>query len=66
MIYAQINNGKVINTIVVDSTTPLDLFSREYDYFFRIDLLSPMPGINWIYDGQNFSAPPQQIDEIEG
>lgn len=56
--YAQIKNNMVINTIIVDKNTPMDLFSEGYDYFIRIDTLPVIPGIRWGYDGTNFSAPP--------
>lgn len=56
MIYAQIKNGLVVNTIVVDENTQLSLFSAGFDAFIRIDEMSPMPGINWSYNG-TFSPP---------
>lgn len=58
MVYAQIKNGRVFNTIVTDETTPLDLFARGFDYFLRIDTLSSAPSIGWIYDGKKFLPPP--------
>lgn len=58
MIYAQIKNGQVQNTILVDENTPLDLFSEGYDHFMRIDELNPCPGPTWSYDGESFSPPP--------
>lgn len=64
MIYAQIKDNLVINAIVVDEHTPMDLFSAGYDYFLRIDNLDNRPGIGWSYDGSSFS-PPIQIDEDE-
>lgn len=63
MIYAQILQGIVKNTIVVDEDTPMDLFAQNFDYFIRIDNLTPMPGISWSYDGAQFSAPAQGYEE---
>lgn len=59
MVYAQINNGIIVNAIVVDENTPLELFSQGYDNFIRVDELSPVPGKGWSYDGSSFSAPAQ-------
>lgn len=66
MIYAQIKNNLVVNCIVADEETPMDIFSAEYDYFIRIDSLNPTPGIGWSYDGTTFIAPviPYEQDEI--
>ncbi len=65
MIYAQIRDGIVKNTIVVDETTPMNLFSQEFDYFLRIDNLSIIPGIGWNYDGDDYIPPldPEIISE---
>lgn len=63
MIYAQIKNNLVINCIVADEETPLDIFSAGYDYFIRIDTNPINPGIGWSYDGVNFSAPVMPPDE---
>lgn len=57
MIYAQIKNGLINNVIEANENTPLDLFSEGYDHLIRIDNLSPVPGINWSYDGNIFTAP---------
>lgn len=61
MIYAQIKNGVVINAIVVDDDTPLELFSEGFDYFLRIDDINPTPGIGYLYDGNEFSTPPVKV-----
>lgn len=61
MVYAQIKDNKVVNTIVVNEDTPLELFSEGYDYFLRIDEMSPRPAIGWSYDGEEFTAPPPEI-----
>lgn len=66
MIYAQIKNNLVVNCIVADDETPMDIFSAGYDYFIRIDNLNPIPGIGWSYDGTTFIAPviPYEQDKI--
>lgn len=58
MVYAQVSNGVVQNTIEVDESTPLDLFSEGFDYLLRIDEIEDMPGIGWLFDGSDFSRPP--------
>lgn len=63
MIYAQIKDNKIINSIVIDDETPMELFSKGYDYFIRIDNLNPTPGIGWSYIADNeFSPPPTPPD----
>jgi len=57
MIYAQIKNGKVQNTIVLMDTSLVSQFSEGFDYFIEIDQLSPVPGVGWGYDGAIFTAP---------
>lgn len=61
MIYAQIRNGSVVNAIIIDEGTPLGVFSQGCDYLIRIDELSPQPGTDWNYDGENFTRPPDPI-----
>lgn len=64
MVYAQIKNGNVVNTIVADENTPLDLFARGFDYFIRIDEMDLVPSIGWTYNGENFSPPaPPEVEE---
>lgn len=63
MIYAQIKDGVIVNNIVVDENTPMELFSAEFDYFLRIDNLASNPGIGWTYDGENF-IPPVYVNDI--
>jgi len=58
MIYAQIKNGKIQNTIVLIDTSLIVTFSQGFDYFIEIDSLLPIPGIGWSYDGTSFSPPP--------
>lgn len=50
MIYAIIDNGEVINTIVVDGEC-------SCPGSVRIDELVPVPGIGWSYDGETFTMP---------
>lgn len=57
MIYAQIKDGKIKNTITLDDSSLESIFSEGFDSLVRIDILSPVPGIGWNYDGSNFSAP---------
>jgi hypothetical protein len=57
MVFAQINNDYVKNVIVLDDESMASDFSAGFQAFVRIDLLDPMPGINWNWDGVNFSRP---------
>jgi len=57
MIYAQIKNNKVQNTIVLEDASLESTFAQGFDVLVRIDNLTPQPGIGWSYDGMNFSAP---------
>lgn len=57
MVYAQIKDGIVQNTIVLDDPSLEGVFSQGYDYFLRVDNLDSQPGVGWSYDGQNFTAP---------
>jgi hypothetical protein len=55
MIYAQILNGIVVNTIVLTDTNLVSVFSEGFDYFIQIGNLTPQPGIGWSYNGTNFT-----------
>ena len=57
MTYAQISDGVVENTIILDDVSLIPQFAAGFDYFVRIDELDPVPGIGWSYDGNNFSPP---------
>lgn len=57
MVYAQVRNNVVVNTIVLDDLTLLPLFSEGFDACIRIDGVSPMPSINWTYIGGVFAPP---------
>lgn len=63
MIYAQIKNGKIENTIVLDEYS--ELFIEGYDHLIRIDTVEPRPGVNWTYDGNTF-APPESVPVGDG
>lgn len=71
MVFAQIKNGTVKNTIVVDdesvlSMVQVDLMTNEpYDYVLRVCNLTPQPGIGWSYDGETFTSPPIPTDVEE-
>lgn len=56
MIYALIKNGVVINCIVADETFAAHI-RPQYDFVIRVDELDPQPGIGWLYDGDEFTAP---------
>lgn len=63
MKYAQIQNGIILNLIVLNDTAiltdfminPLD--GSALDSIQRVDNLNPMPQMGWLFDGANFSAP---------
>jgi hypothetical protein len=55
MIYAQIKDGVVLNTIVLEDTSLESVFSAGFDYFISIDAVNPKPSIGWGYDGSAFS-----------
>lgn len=62
MIFAQIKNNIVQNTIVLKDDSLLPLFNNDpqgdpYDYVLQIDLQYPQPGIGWTFDGIKFFAP---------
>lgn len=63
MNYAQIKNGIVKNTIVLEDSSLEYLFLEGFDYFINISDIEPTPGIGWSYDGQNFQSP--QIFSLE-
>lgn len=63
MLYAQIKNQIVINTIKLDDSEMENQFSQGYDSLIRIDELEIIPSIDWTYDGEEFIAP-QIIIEI--
>lgn len=60
MIYAQIKDGKVKNTIVIDDVSLLHLFTEGFDYCLKIDDVEPQPGVGWGYDegSDSYTLPP--------
>lgn len=66
MIFAQILNGVVQNTIVLDDMKLASLFSQGFDHFVRIDNLELVPSIGWSYDEENFSPPIPPAIEGDG
>lgn len=65
MVFAQIKNGIIKNTIVLDDESQIELFNFDpltndpYDEILQINQLYPRPGIGWTYDGIIFIAPEQ-------
>lgn len=53
MIFAQISNNTVVNTIVLDDSSLISIFSPTYDYFLEIDNITDINGnaigIGWFY-----------------
>lgn len=66
MIYAQIKDGVIKNTIKVDENTDLSLFLEGFDHLIRIDNLDTIPGIRWSYDGASFAPPIELVEIVEG
>lgn len=65
MVYAQIKDGIIKNTIVLDDMSLLNVFLDGFDYLLRVDDLDPQPSIGWSYDGSNYAPPPEIEDEGE-
>lgn len=71
MIFAQISNGVIVNTIVLQDSSILSLFQNDpttdipYDYVLQVDSQYPQPGVGWLFDGIVFS-PPSVDDSDEG
>ena len=62
MIYAQIRNNIIINTIILDDPSLISLFSIDqngntYDSLVQIDNIVPQPGIGWTFDNVNWNPP---------
>lgn len=58
MIFAQIKNGKIVNTIVLENIDLVEAFTEGFDALIRIDDLEIIPGINWNHNiDDGFSAP---------
>lgn len=67
MIYAQITNGVVLNTISLDDPGLIPVFKEGYDYILPIGALIPQPEISWTYDSGSgiFSAPVVALDQLK-
>lgn len=64
MIFAQIKNNVVVNSIILDDPSLLSLFSEGFDECLRIDNIDPQPGKGWSYVDGAYSQP---LDlELEG
>lgn len=59
MVYAQIKDGIVVNCVILEDETLIDLFTEGFDYLININDLDPIPSIDWTYDSGNntFSEP---------
>jgi hypothetical protein len=57
MIFAIIENGLVINTIIADQ----DFVDKVYPDAVEITELNPRPAISWTYDGSQFIAPVKPV-----
>lgn len=66
MVFAQILNGVIVNTIVLNDPSLLGLFSQSYDSVLQVDATYPQPGIGWTFDGIQFSPPPQSTSQDDG
>ncbi len=68
MIFAQIKDQVIQNTIILDDENSVSLFQIDplsgevYDFILRIDSIYPQPGIGWSFDGIVFTAPPAVDD----
>lgn len=70
MVFAQVSNGVIINTLIINDYSLLSLFQNDkdgnpYDYILQVDATYPQPGIGWTFDGIAFSPPIIQ-DSDEG
>lgn len=63
MIYAQVKDGFVVNTIVLDDETLIPLFLEGFDYLIEITLTPGNPSIGWSYDPNTETFSPPQEDE---
>lgn len=62
MIYAQIRNGVIVNTIDLKDESLLSLFETDqngtpYDLIEQVDSIVPQPGIGWTFDNVNWNPP---------
>lgn len=59
MIFAVIENGLVINTIIADQ----DFIDKVYPDAVDITDLDPRPSSGWTYDKKKFKQPVKIVDE---
>lgn len=65
MIFAQIKNNMIVNTIVINDVSLVPVFTTGFDYCIEISSLNTsdplviIPSIGWTYDGTTFT-PPQE------
>ena len=74
MIYAQIKNNVIVNTIDLDNASLLSLFQTDqngnpYDSVLQVDGILPQPGIGWTFNNVNWNPPnppacPQTVIDI--
>lgn len=62
MVFAQIKDGIVQNTITINDISLLGLFQNDpngnpYDLILQVDNKTPQPGIGWTFDNVNWSPP---------
>ncbi|QBO63882.1 tail fiber assembly protein [Escherichia phage vB_EcoM_Goslar] len=57
-LYAVIENGVVVNTIVYDGEAELDIFDNQQLVSIS-DTAAVSPGIGWLYSNGEFIAPPE-------
>lgn len=63
MIFAQLKDGVVVNTIIITDVSMLPFFQADpmtgdpYDILLQVDATYPQPGIGWTFDGITFSPP---------
>lgn len=62
-IYAQIKDGVIQNTIVLDQPELLPLFTQHFDSIVQLTEDEVRPGIGWTYDGRDFTAPEDIPDQ---
>lgn len=64
MIFAQIKDAQIVNTIILDDEKLASSFmlnpvtGENFDQILRVDTIYPQPAIGWSFDGIVFQAPP--------
>lgn len=62
MVYAQVRNNVIINTLELDDASLLHLFQTDqngnlYDSLVQLDSIVPQPGIGWTFNNVNWNPP---------